>query len=56
MATCGDDGYSRFWDVRNPSEPAIARADHSHWLVRATVTHFYFKTVRTLETEIFVFS
>lgn len=31
MATCGDDGYSRFWDVRNPSEPAVARADHSHW-------------------------
>jgi WD40 repeat protein len=31
MATCGDDGYSRFWDVRNPSEPVVARADHSHW-------------------------
>ncbi|XP_050438451.1 EARP-interacting protein homolog [Adelges cooleyi] len=32
MATCGDDGYSKFWDVRNTNQPIITRADHSHWI------------------------
>lgn len=32
MATCGDDGYSKFWDIRNSSQPLISRADHSHWI------------------------
>ncbi|KAG8224969.1 hypothetical protein J437_LFUL009703 [Ladona fulva] len=32
MASCGDDGWTKFWDVRSPTEPAVARSDHSHWV------------------------
>lgn len=31
LASGGDDGCTKFWDVRNPSEPVISRSDHSHW-------------------------
>ncbi|XP_050537458.1 EARP-interacting protein homolog [Daktulosphaira vitifoliae] len=32
LATCGDDGYSKFWDIRNTNKPIITRSDHSHWI------------------------
>ncbi|XP_071447895.1 EARP-interacting protein homolog [Hetaerina americana] len=32
MASCGDDGWTKFWDVRSPTEPVVARSDHSHWV------------------------
>ena len=31
MATCGDDGCTKFWDVRNISSPVLNRHDHYHW-------------------------
>lgn len=31
MATCGDDGCTKFWDVRNISSPVLSRHDHYHW-------------------------
>lgn len=51
MATCGDDGYSRFWDVRNPSEPAVARADHSHWVWSIRYNHFHDQLVLTSSSD-----
>ncbi|PSN32600.1 Protein TSSC1 [Blattella germanica] len=51
MATCGDDGYSRFWDVRNPSEPAIARADHSHWVWSIRYNHFHDQLILTSSSD-----
>lgn len=35
VATCGDDGFLRIWDVRRAAAgggPLVARADHSHWV------------------------
>lgn len=32
VATCGDDGYVRVWDVRHAQRAVFARADHSHWV------------------------
>ncbi|KAJ9601626.1 hypothetical protein L9F63_000234 [Diploptera punctata] len=51
MATCGDDGYSRFWDSRNPSEPVIARADHSHWVWSIRYNHFHDQLVLTSSSD-----
>lgn len=39
MATCGDDGCTKFWDVRNISRPVLSRHDHYHWyLAFGTIT------------------
>lgn len=32
LATCGDDGVVKFWDIRNNSKPLLTRFDHSHWV------------------------
>lgn len=31
MVTCGDDGFVKIWDFRQPSAPVYCRTDHSHW-------------------------
>lgn len=31
LATCGDDGFLRIWDFRQPTLPLYSRSDHSHW-------------------------
>ncbi|KAL7648820.1 UNVERIFIED_CONTAM: hypothetical protein RMT77_000727 [Armadillidium vulgare] len=32
LASCGDDGAVKFWDIRNSSKPLLTRFDHSHWV------------------------
>lgn len=31
VATCGDDGMAKFWDLRRASEPVKILSGHSHW-------------------------
>lgn len=31
LATCGDDGFVKIWDFRQPNVPVYSRTDHSHW-------------------------
>ena len=31
LASCGDDGFTKFWDIRNTSCPVLTRHDHVHW-------------------------
>ena len=31
LATCGDDGATKFWDVRNTRSAVMVRHDHYHW-------------------------
>jgi len=33
LASCGDDCLTKFWDIRNVSEPVMILSDHSHWFV-----------------------
>ena len=35
LATAGDDGCTKFWDIRNVGSPVMSRNDHFHWYVRA---------------------
>jgi len=41
MVTCGDDGFTKFWDIRNLQNPVLSRHDHFHWIwqVRYNVFH-----------------
>lgn len=32
LVTCGDDCLSKFWDIRNSSQPLQTLGDHSHWV------------------------
>nr|CAD7401515.1 unnamed protein product [Timema cristinae]CAD7425488.1 unnamed protein product [Timema monikensis] len=45
MATCGDDGCSKFWDVRNSSEPVVTRV----WSIR--YNHFHDQLVLTSSSD-----
>ncbi|XP_066999676.1 EARP-interacting protein homolog [Anabrus simplex] len=51
LATCGDDGCSKFWDVRNPSEPVVSRSDHSHWVWSIRYNHFHDQLVLTSSSD-----
>nr|CAD7600888.1 unnamed protein product [Timema genevievae] len=51
MATCGDDGCSKFWDVRNSSEPVVTRSDHSHWVWSIRYNHFHDQLVLTSSSD-----
>ena len=31
LVSCGDDCRTKFWDVRNPSQPVKVVSEHSHW-------------------------
>ncbi|KAL1469436.1 hypothetical protein MTO96_025045 [Rhipicephalus appendiculatus] len=47
LASCGDDCLAKFWDVRNPSEPAVTLSDHSHWVWSVRYNHFHDQLVLT---------
>ncbi|XP_049763235.1 EARP-interacting protein homolog [Schistocerca cancellata] len=51
LATCGDDGCSKFWDVRNAAEPVISRSDHSHWVWSIRYNHFHDQLVLTSSSD-----
>ena len=41
LSSCGDDCETRFWDVRNTTEPVLSMTNHSHWVwsVRYNLFH-----------------
>ncbi|XP_054275007.1 EARP-interacting protein homolog [Macrosteles quadrilineatus] len=51
VGTCGDDGCSKFWDVRRPTEPVIVRSDHSHWVWCLRYNHFHDQLVVTASSD-----
>lgn len=51
IASGGDDGCTKFWDVRNPSEPVISRSDHSHWVWAVRYNHFHDQLVLTSSSD-----
>lgn len=51
LATCGDDGFTRFWDIRNGSEPLVSRSDHSHWVWTVRYNHFHDQLVLTSSSD-----
>ncbi|XP_063226400.1 EARP-interacting protein homolog [Bacillus rossius redtenbacheri] len=51
LATCGDDGCSKFWDVRKATEPLVTRSDHSHWVWSIRFNHFHDQLVLTSSSD-----
>ncbi|XP_034243168.1 EARP-interacting protein homolog isoform X2 [Thrips palmi] len=51
IASGGDDGSTKFWDVRNPSEPVISISDHSHWVWAVRYNHFHDQLVLTSSSD-----
>ena len=51
IASGGDDGCTKFWDVRNPTEPVISRSDHSHWVWAVRYNHFHDQLVLTSSSD-----
>ncbi|XP_059473625.1 EARP-interacting protein homolog [Neocloeon triangulifer] len=51
LASCGDDGNSKFWDIRKTSSPVVTRADHSHWVWCIRFNHFHDQLVLTSSTD-----
>ncbi|KAK6618734.1 hypothetical protein RUM43_013125 [Polyplax serrata] len=51
LATCGDDGFTKFWDIRNTTEPIISRSDHSHWVWAVRYNHFHDQLVLTSSSD-----
>ncbi|XP_011296692.1 protein TSSC1 [Fopius arisanus] len=51
LATCGDDGYMKFWDIRSPNEPVICRMEHSHWVWKIRINRFHDQLVLTSSSD-----
>lgn len=51
LATCGDDGKSKFWDVRSPNMPLICRSDHSHWVWNIRYNPYHDQLVATASSD-----
>nr|CAH0100734.1 unnamed protein product [Daphnia galeata] len=51
MATCGDDGCTKFWDVRNISSPVLNRHDHYHWVWQVRYNVFHDQLVLTAGSD-----
>ena len=51
LATCSDDGYMKFWDIRNTSEPVISKMEHSHWIWSIRINHFYDQLILTSSSD-----
>ena len=51
MATAGDDGAVRFWDIRQPDRQLAVRADHSHWIWSVRFNQFHDELVLTSSSD-----
>lgn len=51
LASCGDDCKTKFWDVRNSSQPLIVLSDHSHWVWSVRYNHFHDQLVLTSSSD-----
>uniref|UniRef100_A0A8D9F929 Protein TSSC1 n=2 Tax=Cacopsylla melanoneura TaxID=428564 RepID=A0A8D9F929_9HEMI len=51
VASCGDDGKSKFWDLRSPGVPLVCRSDHSHWIWNIRYNHYHDQLVATASSD-----
>ncbi|XKL69282.1 hypothetical protein PGB90_007051 [Kerria lacca] len=51
LATCCDDGRSRFWDLRNSKQPLISRNDHSHWVWAIRYNQYHDELIATASSD-----
>lgn len=51
LSTCGDDGYMKFWDIREPTEPILSRMEHSHWVWNIRINKFHDQLVLTSSSD-----
>ena len=51
LATAGDDGAVRFWDIRQTQLQLAARADHSHWVWTVRFNQFHDELVLTSSSD-----
>eukprot|EP00656_Telonema_subtile_P012778 TRINITY_DN16458_c0_g1_i2.p1 TRINITY_DN16458_c0_g1~~TRINITY_DN16458_c0_g1_i2.p1 ORF type:complete len:290 (+),score=53.11 TRINITY_DN16458_c0_g1_i2:114-983(+) len=51
LATAGEDGCLKFWDVRQPSEPLAVMNNHSHWASNVKYNRFYDQLVVSAGTD-----
>nr|XP_018906713.1 PREDICTED: protein TSSC1 [Bemisia tabaci] len=51
LGTCGDDGKSKFWDMRNLTKPVITRSDHAHWVWSLRYNHYHDQLIATSSSD-----
>ena len=52
LATAGDDGAVRFWDIRQTKQPVAARTnDHSHWIWSVKYNAFHDQLLLTSSSD-----
>ena len=52
LATAGQDGTAKFWDLRQAKQPVLtASGGHSHWLSRVRYNPFHDQLVLTTGTD-----
>lgn len=51
IATCGDDGFAKIWDFRQPSSPVYSSNEHSHWVWCVRFNHFHDQLLLTASSD-----
>ncbi|CAG9859497.1 unnamed protein product [Phyllotreta striolata] len=51
LATCGDDGFLKIWDYRQPGSPIFSRSDHSHWIWCVRFNPFHDQLILTASSD-----
>jgi len=51
VATCGDDGFMKIWDFRQPSGPVYSRNEHSHWVWCVRFNYFHDQLLLTASSD-----
>ncbi len=51
LATAGDDGHSRFWDIRSPAKPLVTQSNHSHWVWSISFNQFHDQLVLSSSSD-----
>ncbi|ERL91467.1 EARP-interacting protein homolog [Dendroctonus ponderosae] len=51
IATCGDDGFAKIWDFRQPASPVYSSNEHSHWVWCVRFNHFHDQLLLTASSD-----
>ncbi|EFC45057.1 predicted protein [Naegleria gruberi] len=51
LATCGDDCFVKFWDIRSTKEPLLVLGGHSHWISKVRFNPQYDQLILTGSTD-----
>ncbi|KAG1682467.1 EARP-interacting [Nymphon striatum] len=51
LVSCGDDCYTKFWDIRNTSESLLSISNHSHWVWKVRYNHFHDQLILTSSSD-----